>query len=290
MFENFDEKELHSLILNKTEESLHLDYKKAAALDKNPNIKFNISKDVSAFANSNGGTIIYGITEKNHLPEAIDPIKRENISREWLDQVISTNIQPRILGVVITPIPIGTTDEEVVYVVNIPKSYTAHQASDKKYYKRHNTTSLAMDDYEIRDIINRQQNPLLKLTLVDSSSLKYDNDVLVIPFVIENTSLKMAKDTKFTVRVGESQDYEIVQTDLTNLSSFNLGKNVFGSSSDFIVYKGLSHRVGYISVRFLNGLTKLSFTISIHSDMMEPVTGSFEVQIYEGNIQYNITG
>jgi len=34
--------------------------------------KNEISKDVSAFANSDGGTIIYGIEEEGHLPKRID--------------------------------------------------------------------------------------------------------------------------------------------------------------------------------------------------------------------------
>ena len=54
-------------------------------------------------------------------------------------------------------------DNEVIYVVNIPKSDTAHQAKDKRYYKRYNFESVMMEDYEIKDIINRVKNPKINL-------------------------------------------------------------------------------------------------------------------------------
>ena len=41
-------------------------------------------------------------------------------------------------------------------VVEIPKSLTAHQARDLRYYRRYNFESVAMVDYEIRDVMNRQ--------------------------------------------------------------------------------------------------------------------------------------
>ncbi|WP_417558787.1 helix-turn-helix domain-containing protein [Mesoflavibacter zeaxanthinifaciens] len=66
---------LNSLIENKVEENLNLDYKAAGALDKQNNKTSEISKDVSALANSDGGILIYGIIEdkvNKHLPEKID--------------------------------------------------------------------------------------------------------------------------------------------------------------------------------------------------------------------------
>src|SRR4030042_6847232 len=159
MITNFTEEELNALISDQIEEDLHLDYKGSDSLLKTDPKKREISKDVSSFANSDGGIIIYGIREFNvaerrHLPERFDPIDRTNISKEWLEQVINSNIQPKISGLIIAPIQLNSSVNHVVYVVKIPQSNTAHQAADKKYYKRYNFESVAMDDYEIKDIIN----------------------------------------------------------------------------------------------------------------------------------------
>ena len=77
MFTNFIEAELLALIANQVEENIHLDYKGGDSLQKTDGKKKELSKDVSAFANSDGGTIIYGIKEfddvaRRHLPEKID--------------------------------------------------------------------------------------------------------------------------------------------------------------------------------------------------------------------------
>jgi hypothetical protein len=156
---------------NGIEENLHLDYKSSGSLGKTEGKKKEISKDVSAFANSAGGIIIYGVSEyddkaKSHLPEKIDVINRIEFSKEWLEQVINSNISPRIRDINITPIQYGDIkDNEVIYIVEIPQSHTAHQAKDKKYYKRYNFESIAMEDYEIKDIINRSNKTDITITL-----------------------------------------------------------------------------------------------------------------------------
>lgn len=53
--------DIEALISSRTEESLNLEYKRAAALDKEDKQKNEISKDVSAMANSAGGKILYGV-------------------------------------------------------------------------------------------------------------------------------------------------------------------------------------------------------------------------------------
>ncbi len=154
---------LQTLIQNQVEESLHLEYKSAGALDKQNDKTTEISKDVSAMANSDGGTIVYGIKEDQtkRFPECIDAVRASDFSKEWLEQIVNAKIQPKLQGVQIHPISIGT--DHVVFVVEIPKSNTAHQAADKKYYKRFNFQSVAMEDYEIRDIFNRAKNPNIQL-------------------------------------------------------------------------------------------------------------------------------
>ncbi|MDX3914819.1 MULTISPECIES: AlbA family DNA-binding domain-containing protein [Olivibacter] len=150
---------LNSLIENQVEEHLNLDYKASGSLAKEDRKTIEISKDVSSFANSDGGLIIYGMREdaiNRHLPSELDPIDREKISKEWLEQIINSKIRPRIDGLIVHPIPIG---EKAIYIVEIPRSDQAHQADDKKYYKRFNFNCEPMYDYEIKDIMNRAKQP-----------------------------------------------------------------------------------------------------------------------------------
>lgn len=168
MYDNWNEKNLQELINDQIEENLNLEYKSADSIGKSEGKKKEISKDVSSMANSAGGTIIYGIKEydeesKRHLPEKVNPIKRSMYSKEWLEQIINSNIYPRIQNIIINSISISTSNDDVVYRVKIPQSDTAHQANDRMYYKRFNFESVPMYDYEIKDIINRVKNPIITL-------------------------------------------------------------------------------------------------------------------------------
>lgn len=160
---------LEQMIATSVEESLSLDYKRGAALTNTDTKKVEITKDVSAMANSAGGVLIYGIAEsqekeKRHLPERLDPLRRADVSKEWLEQIIQT-IQPRIDGVIIHPITIDEQSGLVCYVVEVPQSHTAHQARDHVYYKRHNFNSCPMEDYEVRDVMNRKSHPRLRASI-----------------------------------------------------------------------------------------------------------------------------
>lgn len=156
--------DLENLIKDKIEESSELEYKSAGALEKTDEKKSEIAKDVSAMANSNGGLLIYGIKELNHVPQRITPIDRNKFSKEWLEQVINSSISPKIDNLKIIPISLDNSDN-VAYVVEIPQGNTAHQnIRDCRYYRRHNFEALMMQDYEIRDIMNRSKHPIIELS------------------------------------------------------------------------------------------------------------------------------
>jgi predicted HTH transcriptional regulator len=57
----WEENDLLDIVKIETQESIELDFKESKALENTEKKKDDISKDVSAFANSAGGTIIYGM-------------------------------------------------------------------------------------------------------------------------------------------------------------------------------------------------------------------------------------
>lgn len=155
--------DLERLVAEGIQRSLALDYKASPALSKNSKARDELCKDVSAMANSAGGQIVYGIEENDQKPVRVDE-GNDVISREWIEQVIDSHVQPRMMGLVITPIQL---DKGHGYVVAVPQSTSrgAHQAPDKKYYKRQNFQSIAMEDYEIRDIMRRTSTPDLEAVI-----------------------------------------------------------------------------------------------------------------------------
>jgi hypothetical protein len=164
------EEDLLALIKNQTPESITLDYKACASLKSGDKEKNEISKDVSAFANSAGGTIVYGMVEEpgSGRPERLDGgYDPAETTAEWLDQVIGSRIQPRIDGVRIKPVRLETQNPgRVAYVVSVPESPRApHQAHDKRFYKRFERQSVPMEEYEIRDVARRGHAPDLRVDI-----------------------------------------------------------------------------------------------------------------------------
>lgn len=157
--------DLESLIRNEIEEGTELEYKSSFAIS-NPKWKEELAKDVSAMANSNGGIIVYGIREKesaggHSVPIELMPIPNTEMSKDRLSQLISSNIRP------VPSVNITYIEENEIsgyYVLTIPQSSTVHQNKlTHIYYKRRNATVEAMEDYEIRDVMNRSKNPKIDL-------------------------------------------------------------------------------------------------------------------------------
>jgi hypothetical protein len=164
----WEAEDVRALIDEQRKEDLRLEYKRSDALSKAERQKMEITKDVSAMANSAGGTIIYGIDEQKNsggpikLDSGIDP---KQISTEWLEQVIDSGIQRRIDGLRVHAVKVSDTDR-FVYVVWIPQSSLApHMAADHRYHKRLGTTTTLMEEYEVRDVGRRAESPDLHLDL-----------------------------------------------------------------------------------------------------------------------------
>src|SRR5947209_20369919 len=158
------EEDILNLIINKIGESTTLEYKACGALAKTNEKKDEISKDVSAFANSAGGSIVYGVIENKdtHEPEDIDAgFDPRDISGEWLEQVINSKIERRISGVIINTVALPTTRPgKVLYVVYVPESNLApHMAADDRFYKRFNFQRVAMKEYEVRNLMRQEHYP-----------------------------------------------------------------------------------------------------------------------------------
>jgi hypothetical protein len=162
------EQDLLALVTNQVQESLTMEYKACAALAKTDPSKNEVSKDVSSLANSAGGTIVYGLIEKGHIPQQLDLgfDPAGPLTREWLEQVVLSRIQPRPDGLRIKSVDLAKTSPgRVAYVVYVPQAVRAHMAADHRYYKRFEYQAVPMNDYEVRDVNSRTEGPRLAVIL-----------------------------------------------------------------------------------------------------------------------------
>jgi hypothetical protein len=199
----WDAARVKGLVKDGIGESLTLEYKRAAALSRDSKPMIEITKDVSAMANSAGGVLIYGIAEDPQTKQlSLDPVNQAAFPREWLEQVIS-QIRPRVAGLRIIPVEVGPTPDEIAYVVEVPEGATAHQATDHRYYRRYNFECLPMYDHEIRDLMNRTKHPQIEVTarLVVYPRQTRDNESGALVLHVENKSDVLARHVALVVDV-----------------------------------------------------------------------------------------
>lgn len=198
--------DIQDLITNEVEESTELEYKSMVKVN---NWKSELAKDVSAMANANGGIIIYGVGEKaingRSVPKEIVPIPNTEISKDSLSQIISANIQPKIEGIEIMTIPVNA--DGVIFVPKIPQSTTAHQNKlTLKYHKRRNATIEAMEDYEIRDVMNRSKYPDIELNIQLIREISTTTKTIEVP-----ASYGRMVPTSYQEHVDHDQYYLIIR-------------------------------------------------------------------------------
>lgn len=173
--------DLKTLITDATEESTEIEFKlnfgmpedelfpleKDKQSKKKKDWKTELAKDVSAMANSAGGIIIYGISERKNendrnVASELVPISNNKMDKDRLTRLLLENIRP-VISFEITHLKVDS-ENAGYFIVNIPQGTTAYQNKrDHRYYIRHNAIVEAMEDYQIRDVMNRVKEPLIDL-------------------------------------------------------------------------------------------------------------------------------
>jgi hypothetical protein len=153
--------DIQRLVDDGVRESETLEYKSADAVLRDEN-RAETAKDVSAFANSAGGVLLYGVATKRDkdrtVPITLKPIDPTNIDR--ILRVISGDIRHPIPGVRWKGIPEGSPS---VFVVDVLASALApHQSVlDKRYYRRHLDESVPMSHELVELYFGRRLGPFL---------------------------------------------------------------------------------------------------------------------------------
>lgn len=144
---------------------------------KQEDVLNELAKQVSAFANSGGGTIVYGIEDKSRkVSHGGIPLKMKGKSttKEWLEDVIPNLVEFPLQKFNVYEVHNSSSGGDIasgkcLILVDIVDSDTApHQsARDKRYYARVGGKSLPISHRHVVDIMGRAKHPKLALTSVN---------------------------------------------------------------------------------------------------------------------------
>jgi len=179
----------------KIEESLILDYKKEMINDK------DIVKHITAFSNTNGGFLVFGVdaTKRGGYPKDIPGIET-SVDVERLEQIILSNIRPRIGVQFSNKIDIPNSDR-ICLIICIPEGQNRpyYDMKSHRYYKRYNYEATPMDEHEVESLYQKRFFGASKLAkyveevilfhkskLLDHLPERIDGHIIVTPMRIDD--------------------------------------------------------------------------------------------------------
>lgn len=152
--------DIEDLKINEVSEGLTLDYKLTLPGD-NGDDKKEFLRDVTAFANTAGGDLIFGVREKRDehnknmgVPEAVEGVVLENLDEvvQRFDSLIRDGVMPRLAGCRFKFLSLDI--QRYIVVLRVPKSWTApHMITFRRspaFYARTNAGKYPLDVSELR--------------------------------------------------------------------------------------------------------------------------------------------
>lgn len=153
-FDSLTEADIQDLVVNQVIESRTLEFKEALPSNSDEG-KREFLADVSAFANTSGGDIVYGIREDAGVAFEICGLSVNDVDATLLQlqSTLRTGLDPKIPGVLMKHISVQ--NNRVVIVIRIPRSWSLlHMVTFKgtsKFFARHSSGKHQLDVREIRD-------------------------------------------------------------------------------------------------------------------------------------------
>ncbi len=169
--DNLTFEDIERLVTNEVKETKTLDYKRDFSLAKDSDKK-EFANDITAFYNTDGGCIIYGIEERKDaknqntgIPEKIYGITIDNEDKliQCIEDTIRSNTDPSITNLLIKILKVNDSNDFVL-IIGIPKDLWLPSMvtinDSNRFYKRRNTGKYLVDVYELNDMF--MQNQVLK--------------------------------------------------------------------------------------------------------------------------------
>lgn len=235
-----------------------VEFKSSRALDvtvpgvKESEVRNELSKQLSAFSNSSGGTLVYGISD----PVPGQPLKVDSggvslrckgkSTKEWLEDVIPNLVEFTLRRFNVHVVEARQRESQIstgkaLFLIEIPDSEQApHQASDKRYYARIGGKSVPIGHRFVTDIIGRAQYP--KLEAVFGLSKAEETEELLLHVYVRNVGRIFANyvNGEILIPLGlfpaeQEADHEIVSKEgwrYYRIYFDNVHKDVVGVSGN----------------------------------------------------------
>ena len=274
-------------------EDLYLEYKSKA----DPRVvalgdidRGNLAKTLSAFANADGGVLIWGVGTPQGSKRGVDIAERlvpiDDVSEfcRRLKECALTVVAPPVYGVDFAPILIEGTDSGYVKCI-IPKSFQpphmslqgAKDGGAKRYWIRSSNGCRIMEHYEIADAFGKRMCPRMTLD-VKTNQMNEVGDEMNVRVFLRNEGRGVARHVSFQLEVvGAKLTY--VQAPFSNDSALNPGRELIGFERLVGVFHPGRHwmLIGSFGIKKYSPEAQLTFNANIFAEDMEMISASVNV-------------
>ena len=147
------EEDLRRLASDQVSERRTLDYKEQLPQDTYDARKEFLA-DVTSFANSSGGHLLFGVREEGGVPIAVDGVELADPEKEILrlENTIRDGVEPRVIGVALRTVPLQSGLS--VLIIRIPRSWSGPHVVNYRghwrFYARNSSGKYPLDTSEVR--------------------------------------------------------------------------------------------------------------------------------------------
>lgn len=292
---------IERLVTERTQESVTLDFKEKVTASHGEVEKKDrqvFGKILSAFSNSTGGLVIYGVEakpgdDKVDRARSLKPIA--NVERFEVDMRRASGelLQPRHEGVDVRSIPTALGDGSGYLLVRVDRSerrpHRSEAAGDEFYYKRGGDSSYKMQHFDVEDMFKRISSPGLIFTINRKGTYPSGTkSLLYITLQLTNASNITAKFPY--LHVGALRNCSTNQLIKTKYEyELHKGRHMFSAPSDIVINPSVSSVPGYLVVQVggddnldpksVNDNEQISFKWQFGCENTIAKTGVFECRL-----------
>ncbi|MGG6897226.1 AlbA family DNA-binding domain-containing protein [Rhizobium sp. BR 315] len=206
-----------------------------------------LAKEASAFANSAGGIIVFGVdcraTDGIDQAEKLTPIPSIAKAETSVRDAAAELLQPRHAGVDVVRITSLADPTSGYIIVHVPRSerrpHRSEAKGQKEYFKRIGSRSYPMEHYDIEDAFRRTTSPILALETSFASAQSINEREMRFNFQLglRNEGEVSAKSISMQIwdLVGDAFAEPNYTTSRNEVSVYAKRHHI-GAPSDFVIH------------------------------------------------------
>ncbi len=288
--------DIENLIKDGEFENQYLECKSPNPPQFNRGLKAEFASTISAFANSGGGIILWGVSTTRHkqgeadVLSQIEELGSINDFKRQADLQCQILIEPQIISCQSKVLTRNPKDSRGVLITLIPPSEgdPVRNSLDHEFYIRVGSAVSKMSYETIKRMFAGSSGPDLTALFDNRLVESQPNGAWKVPIILENNSSFAARDVSVSVTIENETSCESIRSDeFTDQSKINPGKKIFMGDLIKPIFRGKNILAGSLIIKMKKekiAKRKLELKIDIFANGMRAKTYTMTAQLTKSGL------